>query len=578
MNRYLFSLMSLFILTLAVMGCSNGGGGSDNVPPPSDPVPASTMMIKMGAASSPKYGSVFDAMTRDFERSGQPFEFTLYQNYYQLIDAFLSGEVDIAWNTPLAHARAVVLTNDDVIGPIARDVDIQYTTHLIVRKDSGINTVQDIIGRTVALGNIESSELNLLPCYYMKELEGIDLETQTNLVNYSGLVDDQMNALSSATHVLNAVTNGTDGVEAGFVGEKVTRPIRNDPAHPLKVIWISPGFTHCIMTLRKNYPPQLLKVFKEVLLAETMADPIGNQVLVDEGCDRLWLDSQNTRDEVTGFQDLLAAMEEYDAPLVNNAVPDVRIGALSNVPNINALKALERYILREGGPSFEFILYGTQRQLDNALLGGRIDIAWNEPKAHAHLLNQFGSTQIIAPLTTDTDKNYNFGIVVRKDSGINTLSDLTGRSLLLGGEDKAELSIIPRTQLDLTNINIISRDGVIASDTRKRLDVDEAIASSVETGEGDAGVVGRILADEITADPTSNLKVIHISSNFAHKTMTALSGYDQATLDQFNTLLQGMTLSDPTGEVVLENVFATRFEPNSNDGYNSLVDAIRAGK
>ena len=239
---------------------------------------------------------------------------------------------------------------------------------------------------------------------------------------------------------------------------------------------------------------------------------------------------------------------------------------------------MERYILREGGPSFEFILYGTQRQLDAALMSGRIDMAWNEPKAHANMLNQHGTSQIIAPLTTDTDKNYNFQVVVRKDSGLNTISDISGKRLILGGEDRAELSIIPRTQLDLTNVNVISRDGIIADETRKRLDLDQGIADAVEDGEGDAGVVGEVLANKITDDPASNLKVIHVSSAFSHRTMTALSTFNQTTLNQFSALMEAMTLADPTGSVVLKNEFATSFETHSNDGYNGLVDAIRNNK
>lgn len=577
MNRYLSLLLSVALLSFSVLGCNNSGGSDNNFVPQNDP-PASQMTIKMGAASSPKYGSVFDAMTRDFERAGQPFEFTLYQNYYQLVDAFMNGEVDIAWNTPIAHARLVKLTNGQVDGPIARDVDIKYTTQLIVRKDSGINTLQDILGKTVAIGSMESQELNILPCYYMEQ-EGIDLETQTTLVNLNGLVDDQMNALSTATHIFNAVLNGD--VDAGFVGDRLTRPLTFDPNHPLKVIWTSPGFTHCIFTTRKNYNPLLLQKFKEVLLAETLEDPIGRQVLIDEGCDRVWHDSQNPRDEIEGFADVLDAMDIYQTPLTSNVVPEIRLGALSSTAHINALKALERYFLRESGPAFEFLLYGTQKQLDNALLSGRIDVAFNEPLAHAKLLAD--NTDLLAPLTSDTDINYNFQVVVRKDSGINTLSDLTNRTLVTGSEDRAEISVLPRVKLpqaglNLDTVTIVSLDKTIESDTRKRTDTDAHIADAVENGTGHAGVVGKILGDEIAADPDSALKVIHVSSDFRHRTMTARSDINSSTLNAFNQLMQAMEASDPIGAVVLSNENATSWVPNSNEGYTELVDAVRTGK
>lgn len=95
----------------------------------------------MGAATSPKYGAVFDAMKRDFERQGHEFDYTLYMDYFDLGDAFMRRDVDIAWNTPQGHARAVLRTNDQALGPIARDVDIQYTCQVVVRKGSGIRTI-----------------------------------------------------------------------------------------------------------------------------------------------------------------------------------------------------------------------------------------------------------------------------------------------------------------------------------------------------------------------------------------------------------------------------------------------------
>src|SRR5262245_61881897 len=129
-------LITGLILPLAVLSLS----GSSLASASTQSVSASKakMVIRIGAASSPKYGAVFDAMKRDFERSGVELQYTLYQDYLQLNDALLKREVDIAWNTPMAHARAVILTKGHAVGLVARDIDIQYAAQIIVRKDSGI--------------------------------------------------------------------------------------------------------------------------------------------------------------------------------------------------------------------------------------------------------------------------------------------------------------------------------------------------------------------------------------------------------------------------------------------------------
>lgn len=571
-------------LTLAVLAaltlsaCDSGSSGSDGSTSSSQ-----QKTIRLGAASSPKYGAVFDAMKRDFERHGQPFEYTLYMDYHKLIDALLTGEVDIAWNTPMAHARAMILTDGKVLGPIARDVDIQYSAEIIVRKDSGINTIQDLVGKSFALGTVESAEMHALPKLYLKR-EGLDIDTQMTVLNLSGLVDDQMNSMSTATHVINAVRDGV--VDAGAVGEKTTRAIKGDPNHPLKVIWTSPRYTHCIMTTLDDYDPELTATFKEVLLSETMDDPIGKEVLVNEGNDRIWMDSSNERDSVRGFEDLITAIEEQGLYLTEPepapGLARIRVGALASTAALKTFEAMKRYFLREGGTQFEFILYSTSTQLADALFSSRIDIAWNTPLDHARAIIE-SDGEALAPITSDSDMASHFHVIVRKDSGIDDLRDLVGRRLVLGRMESAELAILPKhflpqAGLDLERLTVVSLDGRIDSE-HKPLDGESAVSEAVAEGEGDAGVVGDALGAAIAADPDSPLEVIWTSPIFGYRTMTALPVYEQANLNRFNQLLLSMSAADPTGEAVLEGeIQANHWVPGTNDGYEELVGAVQQQK
>lgn len=563
MMRHLGASFLAFTL-LAAGGCS----------PPAQPMPQGPKPLRVGAASSPKYGAVFDAMKRDFERQGQPFEFTLYMNYHKLVEALLKHEVDIAWNTPMAHARAMALTGGKVVGPIARDVDIQYAAQVVVRKDSGINTLSDLVGKRMALGTVESAELQALPKYFLKK-EGLDLDTQTTIINLDGLVDDQMNALSTATHVLAAVTEGR--AEAGTVGEKTTRAIRNDPNSLLKVIWTSPRYTHCIMTALVDANPVLLNKFKQVLLSETMEDPIGKEVLVNEGNDLVWMDSDNERDSILGFNDLLASITEQSLPLTDATAATIRIGAVSSTKTLLAFEAMRRYFLREGETGFEFVLFGTQDQVVNAMFDKRIDIAWNAPLYHAKTMLR-SQNKALAPIARTTDADYHFQVVVRKDSGLTALTDLVGKRLVTGSEQSAELSILPRhllpsAGLDLAKVTTVSLNGRI--DAERRLVDDEAsVAAAVIAGEGDAGVVGDALAATIVADPASPLRVIFTSPGFGYRTMTALPDYSPSLLNRFTSLMTSMNMTDPTAKTVLENENGTAWTAGSNGGYQTLIDAI----
>jgi len=573
MNRSVLILAGLAPIALAVAAAGCGGGSSSSAAgATSAPV---TSMIRMGAATSPKYGAVFDAMKRDFERQGYEFDYTLYMDYFDLGDAFMRRDVDIAWNTPQGHARAVLRTNDQVGGPIARDVDIQYTCQVVVRKGSGIKTIQDLVGKRFCLGSTESAECYDIPKLHLLRA-GVDVETQCQFVTLDGAVDLQMNDTSTAQHVLDAIANGT--VDAGAVGEKSTRALRADPSSPLQVIWTSPPFTHCIMTTHADYHPTNRDVFRQVLLSETMTDPIGREVLVNEGNDRTWIDSDNERDLRWGFEALVEAARQ--SPLAKPAPTGTsfRIGAVCTTPQIASFRALSRYLRREGEDGLVYTLYGTQGQLDAALASGEVDVAWSTPLAHARWLERTQG-KAIAVLARDTDLATRFHVVVRKGAGIADLAGLAGKALALGNEDAAELSVLPRHLLPGAGLpastRLVSLNGARDAEWRWA-DGAASIAAAVSDSVVDAGVVDQATADAIAADPQSNLVVIHASAPFGGRVLTALDTIPQGTLTRFRQLLAAMTTTDPTASIVLQNERCARFVAGANDGYVELRAAIAA--
>src|SRR5262249_39657393 len=62
--------------------------------------------IRIGAvAYSPSAVTIFDGLTRYLSKNGLPSDYVLYSSYDALVAALDKGEVDIGWNTPLAHAQ-----------------------------------------------------------------------------------------------------------------------------------------------------------------------------------------------------------------------------------------------------------------------------------------------------------------------------------------------------------------------------------------------------------------------------------------------------------------------------------------
>jgi ABC-type phosphate/phosphonate transport system substrate-binding protein len=115
-------------------------------------------IMRVGAvAYAPGAVTVFEGMRRYFARHNFPMDYVLYSNYDALVEALHDGQVDIAWNTPLAHARYHLLAGNQSQTLAMRDVDCGFRCKLIVRKESGIVAPGDLKGKTLVLGSWDAA-------------------------------------------------------------------------------------------------------------------------------------------------------------------------------------------------------------------------------------------------------------------------------------------------------------------------------------------------------------------------------------------------------------------------------------
>lgn len=97
-------------------------------------------------------------------------------NYVSVVEGFGSGEVDFGIIPPFA---SVLATNEFKAKPILVVVnkkgETTYKSQILVRKDSGIKSLEDIKGKKVAFVEASSTSGYLFPAALMKE-NGIDLK------------------------------------------------------------------------------------------------------------------------------------------------------------------------------------------------------------------------------------------------------------------------------------------------------------------------------------------------------------------------------------------------------------------
>lgn len=128
------------------------------------------------------------------ESLGQPVKEFTATNYVGVVEGLGSGQVDFGIIPPFAYALAHKESDAEVIlTTVDDDGTTGYHSIIMVRKDSDINTIEDLKGKNVAFVDPSSTSGYLFPGAYLKE-NGIDLEKDINY-QYSGGHDKSLQLL-----------------------------------------------------------------------------------------------------------------------------------------------------------------------------------------------------------------------------------------------------------------------------------------------------------------------------------------------------------------------------------------------
>lgn len=259
--------------------------------------------IRIGAvAYAPSAVTIFNGLTRYLDKNGLPSDYVLYSNYDSLVEALARNEIDIAWNTPLAHAQYHVRNQCHSQTLVMRDVDRNISATLVVRSDADIESPADLAGKRLVLGSLQAAEATVLPVHFLQK-EGVDLSKVT-VVSLDAEVDSKGNPCASPEFVLQAIRDGRG--DAGIITTGLWNREKDRPAiqRTLRQVWTSPKFSHCVFTAAEGFDKERAETFVKLMTSMDPKDPATVDVMRLEGT-RKWLPGSPD-----GFQDLVDALSK----------------------------------------------------------------------------------------------------------------------------------------------------------------------------------------------------------------------------------------------------------------------------
>lgn len=231
----------------------------------------------------PKVSVIWEIIRDFFESNGCPMDVVFYTNYELQNQGLVSGHLDIAWNSPLAWLDALRLTGGSCRAVAMRDTDRDRVSHLVVRADSGLDSVSGLRGRTIALGALDSPQARLIPTGLLHRhglAPGVDW-TERRFDVLVGKHGDHIGGEKDAFHCLSS--GGADACAMLDLNWQAWTADGTIDTTRYRILDTTGPFDHCVFTVRGDFDPAVEARWLDVLFSMSYDNPTHRQMMDLEG-------------------------------------------------------------------------------------------------------------------------------------------------------------------------------------------------------------------------------------------------------------------------------------------------------
>ena len=254
----------------------------------------------------PKVAVIWDIIARFFAENDCRMDCVFYTNYELQVEALLAGHIDIAWNSPLAWVDAQRRSGDLCRAIAMRDTDRDRRTHLLVRADSRVQVPEDLRGRVLALGALDSPQATLLPMHHLMK-SGLRPDLDYQVRRHDVLVGKHGDHVGGEREALEDLLAGRAAAAAVLdLNWELWRADGTADPGRVRVLTTTAPFDHCNFTVTPAFAPWRAEEWARVLLSMDYENPAHREMMDLEGL-KAWLPGRTS-----GYAALQAATIEQD--------------------------------------------------------------------------------------------------------------------------------------------------------------------------------------------------------------------------------------------------------------------------
>lgn len=410
-----------------------------------------------------------------------PVEMVFRKTYDEMDRMLEKGEVDAAFicSSPYVEDKkkfgAELLVAPQVNG------SVMYRSFIIVHKDSDIQNIDDLKGRSFAFTDPKSNSGKLYPTYRLAK-NGHTPE------KYFGKYIYSYSHNKSVELVAKKIVDGA-AVE-NLIYQYMVK--EGSPyVEQTRIIEISREFGIPPLVTTPRVSAFLREKMKEIFV-NMHEERAGKKILAAMLIDKFVRASDSNYDSV---REMLAYTSTFNVPDKVSAL-DKKIIYVGVVPRDNPRIAYEKYqpiidYLSESTPyEFELSLEKTYDNIVSALGRGDIDIAFLGPLTYLNAHKKFGAVSILRSVTDKGESTYRSVIVTRGSHSVKDLTDLRGKDFAFAAMESTSGNLMPRL--------ILAEEGIHLKELRSysNFDFHESVIKWILKGKYDAGAVRESVAEK----------------------------------------------------------------------------------